>query len=72
MVDGSRWYVWTSSSGYTKCLAPYDLGIHGLAAAGDIDGDGKADPIVIVGSDWYVWFSSAGYQRFGPYTMNLP
>jgi len=48
------------------------MGISGTPKLADIDGDGLADPIVIVGSEWYVWFSSAGYQRFGPYTMNLP
>jgi hypothetical protein len=48
------------------------MGISGIPKLADIDGDGLADPIVIVGSEWYAWFSSVGYQRFGPYTMNLP
>jgi len=55
-VVGTSWHVRTASHGYTQRIKPCGLGIHGLPAAGDLDGDGFADLIVIVGSDWYLRF----------------
>ena len=70
MVNGSHWYVWTSSSGYTKRLGPYDLGIYGLPAAGDIYGD--ADLVIAVGSNWYTWSAASKHLvRSGPYNMGI-
>lgn len=43
----------------------------GSPLLGDIEGDGKADPIVVDSSEnWCVWFSGTGYQRGGPYALN--
>ncbi|MCA1808254.1 MAG: hypothetical protein LC725_02150, partial [Lentisphaerae bacterium] len=52
--------------------APVNISVTPLAAAGDFDGDGKADPALLVinpdtgASEWYVWCSGAGYARVGP------
>ncbi|MBU4199663.1 MAG: hypothetical protein L6455_06575 [Kiritimatiellae bacterium] len=33
-------------------------------AAGDFDGDGKADPgMVDANGNWYVWLSASGYSQ---------
>ena len=54
-----------STAQYQVRSGPFDLGISGWPTTGDIDGDGRADPAMVVNTLWYIWFSGAGYQLCG-------
>ncbi len=55
-----------------KAFCTVGGGVPDAVAAGDMDGDRKADLISVVGSSWYVWYSGTQYlTRMGPYNFGV-
>jgi hypothetical protein len=72
--SNGNWLVWFSGAGYGRG-GPYALGVSDTdwAAAGDLDGDARADAAVCAPDTgaWYVWLSGQNYQSAGPYQVGI-
>ncbi len=67
------WYAWLSGNSYSKAGPVLPSTIEGYPLAGDIDGDLKADPVLVSSFDssldWHGWLSGNGYAYMGPYHL---
>jgi len=69
--SGQAWHVWLSGSGYSEVSAVFAVS-GGTPVAGDFDGDGKADPVMVdANGNWVFWLSGSMYNQHGPYNFGV-
>jgi len=60
--------VSNSVGSVTSSVATLIVGVFNGAGAGDVDGDGLADPAAYLSANgWYFWLSANNYVKAGPY-----
>jgi hypothetical protein len=80
VVPGLTYYYWVKATNASGASA-FSAGASGYAReeiapdikpfGADFDGDGKADPtLVISNAAWFIWLSAAGYARSGPHSFS--
>jgi len=66
VVGLSAWVF--SIDGQYLPSGPYPMSVPGgVPLASDFDGDGLADPAMVINNHWTFWFSKGGYMPSGPY-----
>ncbi|MFA7160038.1 MAG: SBBP repeat-containing protein [Kiritimatiellia bacterium] len=75
-LPGTQYYYWGRASNAVGPSAFSDAAAGmrspGFPLAADLDGDAKADPIVVASGQWYAWLSTANYMKVGPAIGSSP